>query len=304
MSGKPKCIIILSTKSAGSSALQELLCNFGGGRHVQQTRHGEFETLYWTKAASILGLPQIKLPDSEVPIPRDRALQDLQALLTQNTTGFELPADDNRLIFDGWRALCLAHAPVFVEKSPHHLHQWSCLQLMIEAVQTQPEIDFRFVGLVRNPMDALYSAWSRWRLPPEAFQQHWRTAYENLERFRGQIGDQLTVVRYEDFSSTGSTGSRLLNTLEIQATRDGADDYIHGAYRGRWKVDRGFGFQPNDAVVEVAHRFGYPAHDLTNKRSLTWPLRRVVSQATHRLISRPLALATRELRQHLYRTPN
>ena len=281
LSDKPKCIVIVSTKSSGSSALQELLCGFGGGRHVQHTRHGEFETLYWTKAASILGLPQVKLPDSEVPIPPDRALLDLRTILTENAAGFELPTDHDRLIFDGWRALCHAHAPVFVEKSPHHLHQWSCLTLMIKAVNAMPEIDFRFVGLVRNPMDALYSAWTRWRVPPEVFQKHWRTAYENLERLRETIGDRLVIVRYEDFSSTRQTASKLLASLGLPSVRHGADDYIHGAARNRWKADHGFGFQLDGAVAELAIRYGYLSQDLVNGRQLAWPvpLARLLQQA-------------------------
>src|SRR5262245_11548349 len=120
MTERTRCIVILSTKSAGSSAVQTLLCQFGGARHVQHTRHGEQETLYWTKAASVLGLPQVKLPDSEVPIPRRRAERELRAFLAQNAPGFSIPADPESMIFHGWHELCLRHAPVFVEKSPHH----------------------------------------------------------------------------------------------------------------------------------------------------------------------------------------
>lgn len=118
MINKPRCIIILSTKSSGSTALQELLCDFGGGRHVQQTRHGEFETLYWTKAASILGRPQLKLPDSEVPIRAHRALRDLQTLIAENSSSIRMPEEAHEFILEGWRALCFAHQPTFVEKSP------------------------------------------------------------------------------------------------------------------------------------------------------------------------------------------
>src|SRR5688572_10490344 len=105
MNARPRCMQILSSKSSGSSALQALLCSFGNGRHVSHTRHGEFETLYWTKAASVLGLPQVRLPDSEVPIPPDSALRDLRTFLSQNVPGIDLPADHSQLIFDGWREL-------------------------------------------------------------------------------------------------------------------------------------------------------------------------------------------------------
>ena len=81
VSDKPTCVVILSTKSAGSSALQNLICECTDGKHVEHTRHVQHETLYWTKAASILGRKQLRIPDSEVPIPARKALHDLRALL-------------------------------------------------------------------------------------------------------------------------------------------------------------------------------------------------------------------------------
>jgi len=290
------CIIVLSTKSSGSSALQELICNFGGGRHLQQTRHGEFETLYWTKAASVLGLPQVKLPDSEVPLPKVRALHDLRTLIAENTGGANMPADDEELVVEGWRALCLAHRPVFVEKSPHHLHQWSCLKLMTDVAHRLPDVDFRFVGLVRNPMDVLYSAWSRWRLAPEDFQHHWRQAYENLQRFRDLMGERLVVVRYEDFSAARGTASRLLKALRLPEARPDCDEYIHGASRSRWKADRRFGFQLDRSVIQVATQYGYDEKQLINRRRLAWPMRRVFMQAVDRCLTRPTAQARRVLK--------
>lgn len=296
MSNRARCVIILSTKSSGSSALQELLCDFGGGRHVQRTRHGEFETLYWTKAASILGRPQVRLPDSEVPIRADRALRDLRTLIFENTGLSHIPEEGQPLVLEGWRQLCQSHRPVFVEKSPHHLHQWSCMELMTDAARRLPDIDFRFVGLVRNPMDVMYSAWTRWRLAPENFQQHWRQAYENLEKFRLMVGDRLIIVRYEEFSSSNRTASRLLESLGLSSVRSGADDYIHGASRSRWKDDHRFGFELDPAVRELAIRFGYETQDLANRRRPDWPLRRIMSQTADRLISRPLARVRRQLR--------
>jgi hypothetical protein len=60
---------------------------------------------------------------------------------------------------------------------------------MMKAAALLPDGDFRFVGLVRNPMDMLYSAWTRWRTQPEDSQHHWRIAHENLERFR-RVADE------------------------------------------------------------------------------------------------------------------
>ena len=275
MSTVAKSVIILSTKSSGSSALQELLCRFGGGRHIARTRHSEFESLYWTKAASILGLPQVRLPDSEVPIERQRAARDLVSLLTKNVPGFALPSSELELVFHGWHALCVTHAPTFVEKSPHHLHQWSCLDLMLQAVDRLSDIDFRFVGLVRNPMDVLYSAWSRWRVSPEVNERHWVHAYENLERFRASLpGDRVVTVRYEDLASDPRTASRLLSALGMPTVRDGVDRHFHGSSRHKWKDDESFGFQLRPSAVALAERLGYGRTDLTNESNWHWPLRR------------------------------
>jgi hypothetical protein len=164
-----------------------------------------------------------------------------------------------------------------------------------------PDIDFRFVGLVRNPMDVLYSAWRRWRLPPEAFQQHWRQAYENLEKLQQFLGDLVVTVRYEDFSPVNRTGTRLLAALRLPSSREGADEFIHGTFRNLWRPDRRFGFQLDPAVADVAMRYGYTAKDVANRRRLLWPLRRILSQMTHQCISRPVAFAKRELRQSVHK---
>jgi hypothetical protein len=116
-----KCIIILSERSSGSSALQNYLVKFAGARHAVTRRHFESETLYWTKAASVLGLPQIKMADSRVPFGAKEARHDLLVLLGENVPDFQAPADDFEWIMQGWRQLCWRYAPLFVEKSPHHL---------------------------------------------------------------------------------------------------------------------------------------------------------------------------------------
>ena len=119
----PKCIIILSSKSCGSSACQNLLAKLANIRHVEKTRHFENETLYWTKAASILNLSQVKMLDSEVPIGPSKAKKDLVDLLRDNVGDVPGQLIDKEFIFQGWRMLCEHYYPVFIEKSPHHLNQ-------------------------------------------------------------------------------------------------------------------------------------------------------------------------------------
>ena len=115
-------------------------------------RHEQNETLYWTKAASVLGLAQRDMLDSEVPIPAARARADLRTLILENTPPpHSLPDDDRDLVFEGWRLLCHAHRPVFLEKSPHHLVHWSNLELLLEAVERLTDVDFLFVGPRASP---------------------------------------------------------------------------------------------------------------------------------------------------------
>ncbi|HWQ13213.1 MAG TPA: sulfotransferase, partial [Roseiflexaceae bacterium] len=151
-----RCVIILSARSSGSSALQNLLARSPGVRHVERTPHYESETLFWNKAASLLHRPQVRMADSRLPFPRAEAGDMLRSLLTENLgPSYVPPPGDEQLVFQGWRDLCLHYAPVFVEKTPHHLHQWGALELMLEGLARTPEVAPLVIGLVRNPMDTI-----------------------------------------------------------------------------------------------------------------------------------------------------
>lgn len=295
MSNRPVCVVILSTKSAGSSALQDLLCRYTDAKHVEHTRHVQHETLYWTKAASILGRQQIKIPDSEVPIPPRKALNDLRSLLIANLPDFSLPSDPRQLVFEGWRQLCRRFGPVFVEKSPHHLHQWAALELLIDAVRLMPDTDFRFIGLVRNPMDVLYSMWRRWRADPKRHQHHWRLAYENLRRFEQQVAGQLLVLRYEDLAAHGNATRRLIEFIDRRPTAE-AERYIHAQSLRRWKDDRWYGFQLDPQVERLASSFGYSSDDLHNKSYPLWGPYRLLSHLGPRSLSRRWRVLRRHIR--------
>ena len=134
-----KNIILLSEKSSGSSAFQDLLTKLTKINCVKRTRHYQNETLYWTKAASILKMPQIKMVDSEVPIESQKARKDLVAILQDNLNNYQLPKRDKDIIFNGWEHLCKKYSPIFIEKSPHHLCQWSSIELILECVEKKKE---------------------------------------------------------------------------------------------------------------------------------------------------------------------
>jgi hypothetical protein len=288
-----KCIIILSTKSSGSSACQRFLSMTGTVRHAESTGHYANETLYWTKAASILGLPQVDILASEVPIDRSRAKASLVRLLEDNLGSYASPQNDETLIFDGWRRLCLHYAPVFLEKSPHHLIQWSNLELIQRAIALIPEVRFHIIGLIRNPMDTLYSAWSRWRIDPEKNQYQWLLAYENLLRFKQFLGEQVNIVRYEDMVSDPRSLAREFEFAGIDAAVPA--NYFHQLGLTKWKNDPLFGFSLAKEVMDLASLYGYSRESMTNPMRLLWPPYRVLARA-HYLSLRPLKKAARRAR--------
>ena len=279
-----KCLIVLSEKSSGSSALQQLLASVGHVHHVLKTRHHENETLYWTKAASVLGMPQLAMVDSEVPIPRAKARADLVTMLTENLDGYIRPEDDRELIMDGWARLCHRYSPVFLEKSPHHLCQHSALELIVECTRALPSVQFLLVGLVRNPMDTIYSQYRRWKSRPEEVQQQWLVAYRNLVRLKAQVGEQLVMVRYEDMTRSLAPLRPVLDFCG-GATRQLDPGFFHRKSLSKWKHDPLFGFVPSDELVELAGCYGYASEQLRNEPNALWPAIREISRASHRSVA-------------------
>lgn len=272
-----KCIILLSTKSSGSSALQYYLAKIPGVNHIQKTRHNEHETLFWTKAASVLGLEQIDIWDSEVPINKTKARKDLVTLLQENLDFYKALAD-NELIFEGWRLLCQKYSPVFIEKSPHHLYQWSNLELIIKCIERCPDIKFLIVVLIRNPMDTLYSMWNRWRGLPERNQHQWLIAYRNILKFKELLKNNLVIIKYEDMIKDGSCMKQILEFIGSSSNLDGSK-YFHKGTIGKWKKDKFFGFQLDPYIITLAEEFGYKKSDMLNNHHHLWPYYRHFSRS-------------------------
>jgi len=278
-----KSIIVLSEKSSGSSAFQNLLSGFANIQHVLKTRHFENETLYWTKAASILGMPQLHMVDSEVPIGQKKARADLIALLEENLDGYTPPSDDRELVIGGWRRLCERYSPIFLEKSPHHLCQWSALELIIECMDELPAVDFLLVGLIRNPMDTIYSQYRRWRSSPEKVERQWLVAYRNLLRLKEVAGERLVIVRYEEMISSLDHLKPVLDFCGCSA--DALDPtYLHRKSVSQWKSDALFGFAPSQEVIDLARSYGYRPEQLRHERTLFWPVIREFSRARHKAL--------------------
>lgn len=292
---RTRCIVVLSSKSAGSSALQNLLTANGRVRHVRRTRHNENETLYWTKAASLLGMPQVKMADSEVPIPARRAGVELRRFLRDNVCGYAPPDDDRELVFGGWAALCREYAPVFLEKTPHHLHQRSALDLILECERILDDVDFMLVGLVRNPMDALYSMWMRRRETPEVHQFEWLEAYRNLQRLSSARPDLVTVVRYEDMVADPAVLAPVCDFAGIRVPEAG---YMHARSLAKWRTDRGYGFVMASAVASLAREYGYGDEETSNDSVSGWPIRRRLIRWPY-IAARPARIQARAIRKRM-----
>ena len=273
------CVVILSDKSSGSSILQSVLRAHPSINGVATTAHQERETLYWNKAAALLGRRQERMLDSTIlPMRADEARNALLRLCTDNLPDFRPPTDDRELVFGGWRALVLAGRPVFLEKSPHHLHYRAALDLLREAERTSPDFAYRYIGLVRDPVDTLHSMWTRWRVPPDARQKEWVRAYRNLTDFQAESGANFKLVRYEDLASEPAvTLADLFRFIGVEPVPSlGAD--ISAASIGVGRRDESFGFDPTSELIGLAVRWGYSLPQHLRAQS---PLRRLLRRAVY-----------------------
>jgi len=192
-------------------------------------------------------------------------------LLKDNLENYSPPHDDQELIISGWKRLCEKYAPIFLEKSPHHLLQWSAIELIIECIEEIDEIDFLLVGLVRNPMDTVYSQFKRWATRPEQLQYQWLVAYQNLLRLKNIMGEKLVIVRYEDMVSSPRYLRPVFDFCDV-AVDEVDQNYLHQKSIFKWKGDKFFGFSLSDEVVALAESYGYQKEELTNRDALLWPV--------------------------------
>jgi Sulfotransferase family len=260
---KNKCVMILSDKSSGSSILQKELLKIDAIRIIKYTRHFEQETLFWNKAVAVLGLLQEPLKYSELPMSREFAKADLYEFLRKNIPGWSYTEFDKELIFQAWQELCLRYGPVFLEKSPHHLHYAEALKLIVEMIRWS-EIEFYFIGLIRNPIDTLYSSWQRWSADPENNQYEWQRAYTNLLSFKDAVPERTIIIRYEELMSDRKAILRICEFLGIDGEGSGVGTGFHAKSIQRWRKDRFFAFDLSENTRTLAHAFGYKDDEMTN----------------------------------------
>ena len=282
----PSAIVILSAKCSGSTALHRALERSPAIRSGVVTEHEELETLYWTKAASILGRPQDPMVESVVPYPADVAHRSLDRFLVANgVTGLTDRPDEDELI-ERWIELRRLHEPCFVEKSPHHLRQVAALELLAEAIRRDEGCRYLVIGVIRNPLDVVYSAWRRFRYRPEEYQWEWKATYENIEVASRLYGDDFVSLRYEDLVTIRTGLFRRVAALVDVPWSTWSDDRggLHGGSLRRWATDPAFGFSLHPDVVAAARSFGYGDDELrTPQASRLWPARREALKLRRRL---------------------
>lgn len=289
-------VLILSDKSSGSSILQLELAKHSAVNTMRTSHHEENETLYWSKAAAVLDLHQPEMIDSSIlPMARTVAGEALERLLQDNLDEPGPTPITRAELFGAWHQLTAFYGPVFLEKSPHHLHNRAVLELLLDAQRELSDVDFRFVGLVRNPVDTMYSMWNRWKTVPEAREGEWCRAYSNLLWLKENAPEHTTIVRYEDLITDPEAIGALVEFVGVDREPNvGAD--LHDGSLQAWRTDSSFGYQPGAEVRRTAAQFGYAAADLDNARSAVWPIRRRALSVVRRVRTRAGSLLRSALR--------
>tara|TARA_R110000765_G_scaffold409182_2_gene507324 strand:- start:2840 stop:3664 length:825 start_codon:yes stop_codon:yes gene_type:complete len=239
-----------------------------------KTKHFESETLFWTKAASLLEKPQLKMLKSSVPYTKERSRKELEAFLSINLDKSFSQYSDRDLVFKGWFELITEFGPTFIEKSPHHLLQVSAMDLMLEFKSIYiAEVDVKFIGLIRNPYTTLCSQIRRWQPKVEQIMEQWKLTYMNLLGLQQKVDPaDIYLLRYEQLLD--NIPQQLENIFKFinctQCVSNAKSEKVRTP-----KSDQSlswFGFELDDSTKYVAKSFGYSDDELEHQSSAIWPL--------------------------------
>ena len=255
---KATVVILLSDKRSGSTIFQKELCRHPLVNHVDYSPHRHYETHHWLKAAVITkyvnhkGYGSIK-----------NAKQYIIDCIRKNVPDFIIPKQG--LIIDGWEALCKRFAnPIFFEKSPQSLAHWGALLLLLRWIK-QTEYNVKIIGLVRNPMAVMYSAYKLFFTEPEKRQFTWAKSYRNLLSFKEMLdSNQSYLVRYEDLAKDPKkTFKEACDFIGIKYNKEMGKNF-HSNSLNKWANDPNFTLQLHPIVAQMAEHFGYDKEDIYN----------------------------------------
>ena len=196
-------VVLFSDKRSGSTMLQQSICSHPKVQTVKYSPHTYLETHHWLKAAVLLGLEPKLFSNGKMYNnygSKQNARIYLESEILGNIANFQIPKDNKKLIFEGWDALCDKFAqPVFFEKSPQHLAHWAAVSLFLEWAQKTKKYNVKIIGLVRNPLSVLYSAFKLFRSKPYKRQFSWLNIQKNLLVLDSILNkNQFQIYRYED----------------------------------------------------------------------------------------------------------
>jgi hypothetical protein len=196
----------------------------------------------------------------------------LRAMVRANAPGNDdRPLTTEQEIFDAWTAIVRSQPGTLIEKSPHHLYQPAAIELMERYADQAEEVDVRFIGLIRNPIDTLYSSWRRFGVVPEREEKHWVRGYTLLRELTGRRPGSVSIVRYEDMID----GSADLAGLAGVNASPAGGEIIHSASLQKWRSDTRFGYAPSDAARQLAKSYGYTEEELANPNGGSWGIHRL-----------------------------
>lgn len=261
-----KAIFILSSKSSGSTALQNYLKKNFDFTTVLYTQHQEEESLYWSKVASILGLHQDSMYRSIVPLSPKKAVDDLNNFFKNNgLVNIQCSTNTTELEFqDYFYHLIKSTGSKFIEKSPHHLYNESNLQLILNFKKRYSQkIEVIIIGLVRHPSSVVYSAWNRWKYIPREFELEYKQSYENLIKWKEDLN--IKIINYEDLVQNKISLEDYVNENKVSNTYKLKTSSLY-----KWSTDHKFGYIPSQDVKKLVLNFNYKSFENECSNYLKW----------------------------------
>lgn len=241
------------------------LCKHPDINHVAYTPHSYNESHHWTMAACMMGGKKSSDKNCMGYGSKAAARQYMIDGLLGNIPDFELPENDGSLVFEGWDALCKKYAqPVFFEKSPQLIHRWDALELLLQWYE-KTDFNFRFIGLIRNPMAVMNSAQMLFGTDPAERQFGWADSCRNLVRFEDRVSSEnFLLVKYEDLIARPlETFSQVCDFIGVKPD-GGIGKDVHSHSLNAWKKVKGFTLQLDENVAAIAKGYDYSDEDMVN----------------------------------------
>ena len=265
---KPIVVILLSDKRSGSTLFQEELCKHSMIQTVRYSSHTYLETHHWLKAAVLTNADPSEYSGNRIYDgygSKQNAREYLIDTIVGNVPSFNPKQEDEDLINNGWEALCQEFAnPVFFEKSPQILAEWAAIRALL-GWKNKTEYKVKFIGLTRNPMSVLYSAYELFNSLPEERQYGWMRIQQNLLRLKELLSkEELLLVNYEEIISQPAKSFQVISDFIGIPHEPQLGLEVHAQSLTKWRDDPNFDMKLDPEVLEFARKFGYKSEDLFN----------------------------------------